>query len=40
MEFEPLEDDNQMYPDTLPNDVDKCSQEMSVSIANIVFVSV
>ena len=31
IEFEPMADDNELYPDVLSSDLDKCSQEMSVS---------
>ena len=31
IDFEPITDDNELYPDTVASDVDKCSQEMSVS---------
>ena len=31
IDFEPMAEDNELYPDAISSDLDKCSQEMSVS---------
>ena len=38
VDFEPMADDNELYPDAVSSDLHKCSQEMSVSIVIILMI--